>query len=224
MSLRTTWLSWWNNRKFARRGIRNRFPFPDLTITGHVEIGDMCRFRNNVVLRSAPGARIVLGSRSGFSWNCVVDAVEQVRIGHRTGIAENTVIRDYVIDVSSARGSWRDSKKVGKPVQIGDDVFIGSNCYIGPGVTIGNGAIVAQHSLVTRDVGAYEVWDGRPARKMAHRVDGVPERVRAEVERLISEQGVATDRNAGSYRMGAQSATGFNLRRWFRATWQRWFG
>ena len=49
-------------------------------------------------------------------------------------------------------------------VTIGHDVWIGMNATIMSGVTIGNGAVIAAGSLVSKDVGRYEVWGGNPAR------------------------------------------------------------
>lgn len=51
-----------------------------------------------------------------------------------------------------------------KPIEIGNDVWIGHGAYIRPGVKIGNGAIVAAHAVVTRDVPAYAMVAGNPAR------------------------------------------------------------
>lgn len=47
---------------------------------------------------------------------------------------------------------------------IGNDVWIGWKATILPGVTIGDGAIVAAGSVVARDVPAYAVVAGNPAR------------------------------------------------------------
>lgn len=49
-------------------------------------------------------------------------------------------------------------------VTIGDDVFIGAGAIVMPGVTIGEGSIVGAHSVVTKDVPAYSVVAGNPAR------------------------------------------------------------
>lgn len=51
-----------------------------------------------------------------------------------------------------------------KPISIGNDVWIGHGAYIRPGVKIGDGAIVAAHAVVTRDVPAYAIVAGNPAR------------------------------------------------------------
>jgi len=51
-----------------------------------------------------------------------------------------------------------------KPVIIGNDVWIGYGAIITTGVTIHDGAIIAAGSVVTHDVGAYEIVGGVPAR------------------------------------------------------------
>lgn len=50
------------------------------------------------------------------------------------------------------------------PVIIGDNVWIGDKATILPGVTIGDGAVIAANSVVTKDVPAYCVAAGNPAR------------------------------------------------------------
>ena len=52
-----------------------------------------------------------------------------------------------------------------------DDVWIGVNAVVLKGVTIGRGAIVAAGSVVTKSIGAYEIWAGVPARKIRVRPD-----------------------------------------------------
>lgn len=50
------------------------------------------------------------------------------------------------------------------PVRIGDRVFIGANAVVMMGVTIGDGAVIGAGAVVTRDVPAYTVVAGIPAR------------------------------------------------------------
>jgi len=56
-------------------------------------------------------------------------------------------------------------------VTIGNDVWIGHSATILGGITIGDGAIVASEAVVTRDVPAYEIYGGNPAKKIGIRFD-----------------------------------------------------
>ena len=46
---------------------------------------------------------------------------------------------------------------------IGNDVWIGYEATIMPGIQIEDGAVIAARSVVTKNVGAYEIWGGAPA-------------------------------------------------------------
>ncbi|MDO5144140.1 MAG: CatB-related O-acetyltransferase [bacterium] len=54
---------------------------------------------------------------------------------------------------------------------IGNDVWIGASCLIKSGVRIADGAVIGMGSVVTKDVGPYEVWAGNPARLLKKRFD-----------------------------------------------------
>ncbi len=59
-----------------------------------------------------------------------------------------------------------------KPVIIEDDVWIGRRVLIMPGVTIHTGAIVAAGSIVTKDVLAFSIVGGNPAKIIKMRKSG----------------------------------------------------
>src|SRR5690606_26050320 len=52
---------------------------------------------------------------------------------------------------------------------IGEYVVIFANATVCPGVTIGDGAVIAAGAVVTKDVPAWEIWAGVPARKIGER-------------------------------------------------------
>lgn len=54
---------------------------------------------------------------------------------------------------------------------VGNDVWIGSHCLIKGGVKISDGAVLGMGSVVTKDVGPYEIWAGNPARLIRKRFD-----------------------------------------------------
>ena len=54
---------------------------------------------------------------------------------------------------------------------IGNDVWIGNRVMIKAGVTISDGAVIGMGSIVTKDIGPYEIWAGNPARLIKKRFD-----------------------------------------------------
>lgn len=56
-------------------------------------------------------------------------------------------------------------------ITVGHDVWIGNGATILPGVQIGNGAVVATQAVVTKDVPAYGIVAGNPARLLRLRFD-----------------------------------------------------
>ncbi len=193
-SITRMWLTWAHARKFARLGAHCRFPVPSLEVRGHVEIGDHCRFRDNVTLHARPGARIVFGNRSGCSWGCLLDASAEIRVGNYVGVAEHVIVCDAVLPLMGHGACWRGVAAEARPVALGDNCFIGSACIIGPGVTVGEGAAIAHHSVVLRDVPPYEIWAGAPARRVSHRTEGLSEEKLREAREMIARHGLQRDR------------------------------
>lgn len=58
-----------------------------------------------------------------------------------------------------------------KRVTIGNDVWIGRSAIVLPGVKIGHGAVVGAGAVVTKDVPAYGVVAGNPARLIRYRFE-----------------------------------------------------
>lgn len=52
---------------------------------------------------------------------------------------------------------------------IGNDVWIGAEAMIMPGVKISDGAVIGARSLVTKNIGPYEIWGGNPAQLIKKR-------------------------------------------------------
>ena len=62
---------------------------------------------------------------------------------------------------------WRRDHRV----MIGHDVWIGHGATILPGVTIGNGAVIGSGAVVTKDISAYQIVGGVPARLIRERFE-----------------------------------------------------
>ncbi|MGX8851858.1 CatB-related O-acetyltransferase [Amedibacillus sp. YH-ame10] len=54
---------------------------------------------------------------------------------------------------------------------IGSDVWIGARATLKRGITVGNGAVIAGEAMVNKDVPAYSIVGGIPAKVMGYRFD-----------------------------------------------------
>lgn len=68
--------------------------------------------------------------------------------------------------------SRHSSPKTPKTV-IENDVWVGQGVFIKAGVHISTGAVIGMGSIVTHDIGAYEVWGGNPAKLIRKRFNEV---------------------------------------------------
>ena len=55
------------------------------------------------------------------------------------------------------------------PITIGAACWICADAFVGPGVVVGEGAVVAARAVVVRDIPAWQVAAGSPARAVGHR-------------------------------------------------------
>jgi acetyltransferase-like isoleucine patch superfamily enzyme len=96
--------------------------------------------------------------------NVQIETSGGVTIGDRTLVGYGTKIfsRNHLIPPN--RGNIFGAGHSFKAVSIGHDVWLGANVIVLPGRTIGDGAIVGAGSVVTKDVAAYTVVAGNPAR------------------------------------------------------------
>lgn len=94
----------------------------------------------------------------------------KVKIGNFNMLAHDVMIlggdHNYKIAGIPTVFAGRD---VTRPTKIGDDVWVGAGSIIMAGVMIGDGAIIAAGSVVTKDVEAYCIYGGTPAKKIKNR-------------------------------------------------------
>lgn len=107
--------------------------------TTRLTIGNYCSF--------GAGVRIILGGEHRHDW-----------------------VTTYPFNVLDARfGHIKGHPHSKGDVRIGNDVWVGRDAMILSGVTIGDGAVVAAGSVVVRDVPAFAIAGGNPARVLKMR-------------------------------------------------------
>ena len=138
-----------------------------------IVIGDHCSIWGRLVCN---GGRITVGSYTTIRYKTLVGSAVEVAIGNYCIISNNVIIMDnnnhptdpkerIELCKSGFYGDlwdWKHSEK--KPIVIEDNVWIGERAVILKGVTIGEGAVVGACSVVTKDVPAFTIVAGNPAR------------------------------------------------------------
>lgn len=109
--------------------------------------------------------------------DCIVGP--RVTLGRYAMLAPEVVIigGDHRTDVPGTPILFSGRPELARTV-IGADAWIGFRAIIMAGVNIGRGAIVAAGAVVTRDVPAYEIYAGVPARKIGERFESPADRLR----------------------------------------------
>jgi maltose O-acetyltransferase len=109
------------------------------------------------------GQLISIGDYSGIGINASISG--EVNIGSYVMMGPEVMIYTYGHQFEDLEKPmiFQGNSHV-RPVTIGDDVWIGARAIILPGVIIGRGSIIGAGSVVTKDVPAYAVMGGNPAK------------------------------------------------------------
>jgi len=87
-----------------------------------------------------------------------------VTIGNQVNIGQHVLISGLNHNYEDIQTTIASQGVTVAPVSIGDDVWIGGNVVILSGISIGQHAVIGAGSVVTKDVPAYTVVIGNPAR------------------------------------------------------------
>ncbi len=140
----------------------------DASRNGEIRLDDKVTLNQQAILIGGNGG-IRLGQ--GVEINCFgfIDGSGGVDIGERTLVGPGVRIITYQ-HAFDGREPICMQDSVTAPVRIGRDVWIGANVVIMSGVTIGEGAVVGAGAVVSRDIPAWAVAVGVPAKVLRYRM------------------------------------------------------
>lgn len=109
-------------------------------------------------------SEIRIGAGTVVGYNCELDGRKGLTIGRNVNISSDvkfyTLQHDYNDPEFSA---------IGAPIVVEDYAWVSVRAIVLPGVTIGRGAVVAAGAVVTKDVPAFNVVGGIPAKILGKR-------------------------------------------------------
>jgi len=128
---------------------------------GFIEIGEHSYIGGGMYISRS---RIEIGNHVTIAWGGTIYDHDSHSLDYRLRRKD---IDDELDDIRHNRNfiehkDWSEVKS--RPIRICDDAWIGMNVTILKGVTIGEGAVVGAGSVVTKDVPAWTVVAGNPAR------------------------------------------------------------
>lgn len=179
-------VAWWRLRQQKRRmkkwlnvqrrrgcaieslEIRGRENWEDL-----IEIGIRVAIEREVTVAFAPdeksGPRLRVGPGVFIGRNTFISVFDGIEIGADTLIGAYSYVASNNHAFGTRAMAIKDQGYTRGPVKIGQGAWLGTHVVVLPNVTIGEGAIIGAGSVVTKSVGAYEIWGGVPARKIGDR-------------------------------------------------------
>lgn len=168
--------TYWITSKFKYFG-KSIFIYPVTTILGekYISIGDNSTFGARTVLTTWDKyyndtftPQIVIGNNVNIGEDCHITAINRIKIGDDVLMGKKITISDNSHGISSIESMTIapiKRKLFSKgPVIIESKAWIGDKATILAGVRIGESAIVGANTVVTKDVPAYSVVVGNPAK------------------------------------------------------------
>ena len=165
--------------------LRNVLSLPK-RLTSHIAL--FCIIQEAVIDKTAAicsGVRFYRGKIGKYSYIGNNSFVSDTDIGNFTSISTDCYIggtshpTDWV-STSPVFHKWENIMKknfarhefeIFKRTTIGNDVWIGNRVMVKAGVKIADGAVIGMGSIITKDIGPYEIWAGDPARMIRKRFD-----------------------------------------------------
>jgi acetyltransferase-like isoleucine patch superfamily enzyme len=162
--------------ELMRRGAFARWPVHgnvlEALLDGRLQIGSDTLFEPGVWITAPAPARVRIGAGTFLNLGVMVAALELVEIGDHCMFANGCFVTDadHRFDDLQRPITWQGFTSKG-PTRVGDNVWCGANVVITSGVTVGERCVIGANAVVTRDLPAFSIAAGAPAkviREIAH--------------------------------------------------------
>lgn len=135
---------------------------------GRLILGKWVHLGVRTALRCHEGT-LSLGDKSNLARDISINCYLDVEIGDSALIADNVYISDFDHRFDDLTKTIKDQGIAKSRVRIERDVWLGTKVTVCRGVVIGEGTVVGANSVVTKDLPAFSVAVGAPARVIKDR-------------------------------------------------------
>ena len=147
---RWTWPTWYRYRAW----LLERF---GASIHSTVRLRRTCRF-------TCPW-NLTIGAHSASGDRVIFYSLGPITIGQRTTLSQGSHLCAGTHDYTDP--ATMPLQRL--PIQIGDDAWIATDAFVGPGVTVGQGAILGARGCAFKDLNAWIIYGGNPAKAIKDR-------------------------------------------------------
>lgn len=144
------------------------------SLKSSITIGSDCMVSGSLITETDE-SKIIIGNNVFIGANTIIDCVVSIQIEDDVLISYQCILADsdnHSIDYNIRKkdlSDWREGKHdwkttKSKPILISKGAWIGARAIILKGTTVGEGSIVGAGAVVTKDVPAWTVVGGNPAR------------------------------------------------------------
>lgn len=162
-----------NRQRFKHFG-KNSLLSANVTLTHpeYISIGNDVSIQKNCIFEAWPNIKtkpyLIIGNNVSIGEYSHITCTQRIEIGEGLLTGRFVLITDNGHGKSSADETstpplLRPIHSTG-PVKIGKNVWIGDKATILPNVIIGDGAVIAANAVVTKDIPAYAIAAGCPAK------------------------------------------------------------
>lgn len=127
------------------------------------KIGKGLVIKNNVCIKFP--WKLTLGDNVWLGESCWIDNLDRVTIGSNVCISQGALLLTGNHDYTMTTFDYRNA-----PILIEDGAWIGAKAVVCPGVMVGSHAILTVGSIATKEMNAYGIYQGNPARMIRKRI------------------------------------------------------
>ncbi len=136
---------------------------------GRIVIEDDVTFDNGCRLVAANDALLTFHARADIGPRCVFNCGVDISIGEDTLMANSCLLQSSAHGVSKSSIIRKQNHTYGK-ISVGRDCWLGARVTILKAVDVKQGAIIGANAVVTKDIPAYSISAGIPAKIIGERV------------------------------------------------------